>query len=65
MPQFKRRHFLQLTGSTLTSIGLSQMDIMRQGDRYAQALAQDTRRKLALLVGINNIHKGFGPWGAV
>ncbi|MGA7934497.1 MAG: caspase family protein [Kovacikia sp.] len=48
-----RRHFLQVAGSTLASLGLSQWDIGRQGIRYAQVLAQATRRKLALLVGIN------------
>ncbi len=54
MPQFKRRHFLQLAGSTLASIGLSQTDFLRQSEQYGKALAQDTPRKLALLVGINN-----------
>ncbi|NEQ65457.1 MAG: DUF4384 domain-containing protein [Symploca sp. SIO2D2] len=53
MSQIKRRHFLQFAGSALASIGLSQLDLMRQGDRYARVLAQGTSRKLALLVGIN------------
>ncbi len=53
MPLFKRRHFLQLTGSTLTAIALNQWDIKRQGDKYARVLAQSTPRKLAMLVGIN------------
>ena len=53
MPQFKRRHFLQLAGSTLASIGLSQTDFLRQSERYGKALAQNTSRKLALLIGIN------------
>lgn len=53
MSNIKRRHFLQLAGSTLATVGISQLDIMHQGDRYAQVLAQNTPRKLALLVGIN------------
>ena len=52
--RIKRRQFLQLTGSALASIGLSRLQIQHQGDRYARVLAQDTPRKLALLVGINN-----------
>ncbi len=54
MPSFKRRHFLQLAGSTLASLGLSQLDLRGQGDRYARVLAQETSSKLALLVGIND-----------
>lgn len=53
MPPIKRRHFLQLAGSTLAAVALDQLDIMRQGERYARVLAQSTPRKLALLVGIN------------
>lgn len=54
MSRIKRRHFLQVAGSALGAIGWSQLDIQRQGLRYAQVLAQNTPRKLALLVGINN-----------
>lgn len=54
MPRINRRHFLQCAGSTLASIGLSHLDLFRQGDRYGRALAQGSPgRKLALLVGIN------------
>ncbi|MBD2194929.1 MULTISPECIES: caspase family protein [Calothrix] len=53
MSQITRRHFLQFAGSTLATLGLSQLDIIQQGDRYSQVLAQGTKRKLALLVGIN------------
>jgi len=53
MSEIKRRHFLQFAGSALASIGLSQLDLMRQGNRYARVLAQGSPRKLALLVGIN------------
>lgn len=49
----KRRHFLQFTGSTIAALGLSHLDIINQGNRYAGVLAQNTPRKLALLVGIN------------
>jgi hypothetical protein len=48
-----RRHFLQFAGTTLATLGLSQWDVQRRGDRYARVLAQSTPRKLALLVGIN------------
>jgi hypothetical protein len=53
MSRISRRHFLQFAGSTLATFGLSQLDIINKGNRYAQVLAQDTPRKLALLVGIN------------
>ncbi|MHC5599414.1 MAG: caspase family protein [Nostoc sp.] len=61
MSNIKRRHFLQFSASTLATLGLSQLDIMQQGDGFAnvfdermsQVLAQSTPRKLALLVGIN------------
>lgn len=53
MPGIKRRHFLQSAGATLAAIGLSQTNFLRQAHRYGQALAEDTPRKLALLVGIN------------
>ncbi len=53
MPQVKRRHFLQMAGATLATLGLNTWDIQRAGDRYAHVLAQETPRKLALLVGIN------------
>ncbi|GAX45518.1 peptidase C14 caspase catalytic subunit p20 [Tolypothrix sp. NIES-4075] len=58
MPQFKRRHFLQSTGSLLAALGLSQLDIQRRGNEYGRVLAQNTRRKLALLVGINQYGGG-------
>jgi hypothetical protein len=43
---------LQFAGSTLATLGLSQLNI-QQADRYGKVLAQSTPRKLALLVGIN------------
>lgn len=55
MPRWiQRRRFLQLAGATLGTLGLSQVDLHRQAQRYHRALAQPTRRKLALLVGIND-----------
>ena len=54
MPFIKRRHFLQLGGSTLAAIGLSQLEIEQQTIRHTQVLAQNTPRKRALLVGIND-----------
>jgi hypothetical protein len=53
MSRISRRHFLQFVGSTLASLGLSQWDIFNKGNRYAKVIAQNTPRKLALLVGIN------------
>lgn len=44
MPLLNRRHFLQLSGAALASLGLGQLD------SWAQAA---TGRKVALLVGIN------------
>lgn len=49
----KRRHLLQLAGTTLATLGLNTLQIQRQGLHYARTLAQPTRRKRALLVGIN------------
>jgi metacaspase-1 len=54
MSRITRRHFLHFTGSALASIGINQLLFQRQAQRYGQALAQSTPRKLALLVGINN-----------
>ena len=54
MSTIKRRHFLQFAGSTFATLTLSQFDIITKSNRYAQVLAKDTPRKLALLVGVNN-----------
>ena len=53
MSRLRRRHFLQLAGASLGAIGLNQLDFMQRGDRMHRALAQNTSRKLALLIGIN------------
>ncbi|MBD3886747.1 caspase family protein [Phormidium tenue FACHB-886] len=52
-----RRRFLQFTGSALATCGLSQLEMQHQSIRYAQALGQPTRRKKALLVGVNQYKK--------
>lgn len=52
MSRISRRHFLQFAGSTLATLGLSQLNL-EQAQRYGKVLAQSTSRKLALLVGIN------------
>ena len=56
----KRRHFLQFSSSLLASLGMSQLDLMHQANRYTQVLAQSTPRKLALLVGINEYEADLG-----
>ncbi len=54
MHSIKRRHFLQGTASTLTAIGLSQINLFHQAQQIDRVLAQGKPgRKLALLVGIN------------
>lgn len=50
----KRRHFLQFATSAVFTAGISQLDIIRQSEQYSKTLAQNTSRKLALLVGIND-----------
>nr|WP_278003525.1 caspase family protein [Nodosilinea sp. TSF1-S3] len=52
---------MRFAGSALAAVGLSQMDVRHQGDRYARALAQPSRRKLALLVGVNQYAGGVTP----
>lgn len=48
----ERRRFLQQTGLAFLTLGLSQMNLSRF-NRYVQTLADPTKRKLALLIGIN------------
>lgn len=54
MSNISRRLFLHFAGSTLATLGLNQLNISQQAERYGKVLAQSTPRKLALLVGINN-----------
>ncbi|MBS9396147.1 MAG: caspase family protein [Dolichospermum sp. OL01] len=57
MSFIKRRQFLQFASSLLATLGISQLEIEQQAIRYAQVLAQNTPRKRALLVGINDYLK--------
>ena len=49
----KRRTFLQRMASILALLGISEAEWLSLGNRYYQALAQTSSRKLALLIGIN------------
>jgi Caspase domain len=49
----KRRAFLERIGSILAVLGLSEAEWLTLGNRYYQALAAPSPRKLALLIGIN------------
>ncbi|WP_071515028.1 caspase family protein [Geitlerinema sp. PCC 9228] len=49
----KRREFVQTASWILATLGLESAGLAPFGQRYYQALAQPSRRKLALLVGIN------------
>jgi len=49
----KRRDFFKATGWILAALGISETDWLRLGDRYYSAIASPLKRKLALLVGIN------------
>jgi hypothetical protein len=63
---FDRRVFLKQMGAVLATLGLSEVGLSSLGDRYTQVLAQPTRRKLALLVGINDYPEsvsGYAPIG--
>ena len=62
MSRIKRRHFLQLAGSTLASLGWSQGNIVSLSSSYNKVLAQNTSRKLALLIGINQYDLDFSGW---
>ncbi|MEH1911822.1 caspase family protein [Nostoc sp.] len=49
----KRRRFLQRIGSILAVLGVTEAEWLILGNRYYQALAEPSPRKLALLIGIN------------
>lgn len=49
----KRRAFLQRSGLALAALGLSEAGLSILTHQYQKVLAEPTRRKLALLVGIN------------
>ncbi|MDF5711265.1 MAG: caspase family protein [Nostoc sp. S4] len=50
----KRRTFFNRIGSILAVLGLTEAEWLTLGNRYYSALAQPSRRKLALLIGINH-----------
>jgi hypothetical protein len=39
MHRIPRRHFLQFAGATLATLGLSQLNIQQQAERYGKVLA--------------------------
>ncbi|MEH2004499.1 caspase family protein [Nostoc sp.] len=49
----KRRRFLQRISSILAVLGITEAEWLTFGNRYYQALAQSSPRKLGLLIGIN------------
>ncbi|MEH1981931.1 MAG: caspase family protein [Nostoc sp.] len=53
----ERRTFLQRIGSILAVLGVTEAEWLSLGNRYYQALAQPSQRKLALLIGINQYPK--------
>ncbi|MDZ8067958.1 MAG: caspase family protein [Nostoc sp. DedQUE08] len=53
----KRRTFLERIGSILAVLGITEAEWLSLGNRYYQALAQPSPRKLALLIGINQYPK--------
>jgi hypothetical protein len=63
MTYIKRRQFLQFASSALATVGISELDIMRQSEQYAKVLAQNTPRKLALLIGIDEYKNGIPALG--
>ena len=58
----KRRAFLKQTSLILAALGINEAVWWHHSDRYYQALAQSTNRKLALLVGINQYPKKQGEF---
>lgn len=61
----KRRTFVQRIGSILAVLGITETEWLTMGDRYYQALAQPTPRKLALLIGINQYRKSSSLSGCL
>ena len=61
----KRRTFLHRIGSILAVLGLTEAEWLTLGNRYYQALAEPSPRKLALLIGINQYAKIPGLSGCL
>lgn len=57
----RRRAFLGQACLLLAGLGVSEVGLSLASSRYRQVLAQPTRRKLALLVGINQYSAGKEP----
>lgn len=63
--RLKRREFLQRAGGLLASIGISETLLWHWSERAISVLAEPSRRKLALLVGINQYGGGGNLAGCV
>jgi hypothetical protein len=61
----KRRKFFYRIGSILAALGVSEAEWLTLGNRYYQALADPSPRKLALLVGINQYSQNLTLNGCV
>ncbi|MBD2503107.1 caspase family protein [Anabaena azotica] len=61
----KRRTFVQRIGSILAVLGITETEWLTMGNRYYQALAQPTPRKLALLIGINQYRRSSSLSGCL
>ncbi|MBN3909535.1 MAG: caspase family protein [Nostoc sp. NMS1] len=61
----KRRTFLHRIGSILAVLGVTEAEWLSLGNRYYQALAQPSPRKLALLIGINQYSKTLNLSGCL
>jgi hypothetical protein len=61
----KRRTFLQRIGFILAALGMTEAGWLSLGNRYYQALAQPSQRKLALLIGINKYPQNLALGGCL
>ncbi|MGI2901873.1 caspase family protein [Tolypothrix sp. VBCCA 56010] len=61
----KRRTFLQRIGFILAALGVTEAGWLSLGNRYYQALAQPSPRKLALLIGINKYPQNLALGGCL
>jgi hypothetical protein len=61
----KRRTFLQRIGFILAALGVTEAGLLSLGNRYYQALAQPSQRKLALLIGINKYPQNLALGGCL
>ncbi len=57
----KRRSFMQVMGLAFAALGVSQTSLFTLTQTYNSALAGETGRKLALLVGIDHYGSDLGP----